>query len=232
MESQKLLTDTVESVHDIFNKYDTDKNSYFHNYSRQYETLFSKYRNKCINYLEIGVLHGESLKAMRDVFLMARNIVGIDINPGCKCYETSDTHIEIGNSSNPVFLKSVVEKYGPFDIILDDGSHVNRDVFQTFEILFPSMSNGGLYIVEDTICYKVPGFLDGNYPDHLSYFFKFTKFLNQWRHDSSEEPKDNCVDPYKITKKSNDIFECSIDKIEYGCSFIAIHKENRNHWMI
>ena len=43
--------------------------------------------------------------------------------------------------------------------------------------------------------------------------------------------KDNCIDPFKIQKKTENVFEYSIDKIEYGCSYIAIHKKIRRHWI-
>ena len=93
------------------------------------------------------------------------------------------------------------------------------------------MNDGGLYIVEDTICYKDSDSIDTNYPNHLNYFFKFTEFLNQWRFDSISGLKDHCVDPFKIMKKTDNVFEYSIDKIEYGCSYIAINKKLRTHWM-
>ena len=44
-----------DNLNYIFAKYNTDKNKYFHNYSRQYESLLSSYRDKPIKYLEIGV---------------------------------------------------------------------------------------------------------------------------------------------------------------------------------
>ena len=36
------------------------------------------------------------------------------------------------------------------DIIIDDGSHVNRDVIFTFNCLFPMLSANGIYVIEDT----------------------------------------------------------------------------------
>jgi hypothetical protein len=36
-----------------------------------------------------------------------------------------------------------------FDIIIDDGSHVQSHVRETFSIMFPKLKNGGLYLVED-----------------------------------------------------------------------------------
>lgn len=223
----------MESLNNIFNKYNTDKNSYFHNYTRQYEKLLEDYRDKPIKYLEIGVFNGGSLKAFRETFKNAKCIVGIDINPNCKIYEdiNNDIYVEIGNATDEDIINRINEKYGKFDVILDDGSHTNKDVIKSFELLFPLLNDNGLYIIEDTICYKDYGYIDNNYPNHLDYFIKYIKFLNQWRHDSTEGIKDNCIDPFKIQKKTNNIFEYSIDKIEFGCSYIAIKKLIRHHWI-
>jgi len=223
----------MESLNNIFNKYNTDKNSYFHNYTRQYEKLLQDYRDKPIKYLEIGVFNGGSLKAFRETFKNAKCIIGIDINPNCKIYEdiNNDIYVEIGNGTDENTINQINDKYGKFDIIIDDGSHTNRDVIKSFELLFPLLNDGGLYIIEDTICYKQYELIDNNYPNHLDYFTKYVKFLNQWRLDSTEGIKDHCIDPFKIQKKSNNIFEYSIDKIEFGCSYIAINKLIRHHWI-
>jgi len=223
----------MESLDTIFSKYDTDKNSSFHNYTRQYESLLAPYRDKPIKYLEIGVFRGGSIKAMREVFASAECILGLDINNECKNYEDKSKNIfvEIGNATQDNFIKSITEKYGTFDIILDDGSHTNVDVIKTFEMLFPIMNDNGLYIVEDTICYKSPTYINPRYEDHLKYFANFIPYLNQWRYDSTEGIKDHCIDPFKIMKKTTNMFEYSIDKIEYGCSYIAIHKKLRKNWI-
>ena len=221
------------TVEEIFSRFNTDKNNTFHNYSRQYERVFSEFRDKPVKYLELGVFKGESIKAMREVFKNAKCIVGVDITPDCKKYDdpTNNIFVEIGNATDMSFIEKINEKYGPFDIILDDASHTNVDVIKSFEIMFPLLNDNGIYIVEDTITYKEPRFINKNYPNHLEYFFKFTPFLNQWRFDSSEGQKDHCVDPFKILKKTTNVFEYSIDKIEYGCSYIAITKKLRKHWI-
>lgn len=51
----QLNTNQMESLDAIFNRYDTDKKSTFHNYTRQYEALLQGYRSREIKYLEIGV---------------------------------------------------------------------------------------------------------------------------------------------------------------------------------
>ena len=62
--------------------------------------------------------------------------------------------MEIGDATNNRFIESITKKYGIFDIILDDGLHINRDVIKSFEVLFPLLNDNGIYIIEDTICYK------------------------------------------------------------------------------
>jgi SAM-dependent methyltransferase len=231
--TSKNLELDPNSMEAIFNKYDTDKNAMHHNYTRQYENVLKNYIDKPIKYLELGVNKGGSINAIREIFRQAVCIVGIDINMECKQYEDTKkgVYIEIGDIGDKKFLKEVSEKYGPFDIILDDGSHKNKDIINAFEILFPLLNDNGLYVVEDTICYKVSEYVDPSYENHLDYFFKYTKFLNQWRYDSTEGIKDNCVDPYKIMKKTDNVFEYSIDKIEYGVSYISIQKKIRHHWI-
>jgi len=223
----------MESFDVIFNKYDTDKNTKFHNYTRQYNTLFKEFRDKPIKYLEIGVFNGGSIKAFKEAFRNSTCIVGLDIDNRCKKYEDIDNNIfiEIGDATNIDFIKSITEKYGTFDVILDDGSHINKDVIKSFELLFPLLNDDGLYIVEDTICYKDNCYIVQSYENHLQYFFNYVKYLNQWRHDSTDGIKDHCIDPFKIQKKTNNVFEYSIDKIEYGCSYIAIYKKIRTHWI-
>jgi hypothetical protein len=223
----------MESLIPIFDRYGSDKNSSFHNYCRQYDTILKDYRQKNISFLEIGVYGGESLKIWRDSFLNAKKIVGIDINPECKKYENIEKsiYVEIGDASDPSFIDYVNQKHGPFDIILDDGSHRNREVILSFEGLFPLMNDNSLYIVEDTITYKHPQSIVPNYENHLYYFIKFIPYLNQWRFDSTQGVRDNCVDPFKIQKKAENIFEASIDMITFGVSFIAIYKKVRSHWL-
>ena len=145
----------------------------------------------------------EVLKAFKEAFRNSTCILGLDIDNRCKKYEDIDNNIfiEIGDATNIDFIKSITEKYGTFDIILDDGSHINKDVIKSFELLFPLLNDDGLYIVEDTICYKENSCIVQSYENHLQYFFNYVKYLNQWRYDSTDGIKDNCIDPFKIKKK-------------------------------
>ena len=57
--------------------------------------------------------------------------------------------VEIGDQEDPEFLASVVERHGPFDIVIDDGGHTMRQQILSVETLFPLLADGGVYIVED-----------------------------------------------------------------------------------
>lgn len=221
----------MESLDIIFSRYNTDKNRTHHNYTRQYEALLSSYRDKPISILEIGVFKGESSKALRDAFKNAKVIVGADINPETAIYNQPEKgiHIEVGDATDKGFIQYLIQTYGTFDIVLDDGSHTNRDVIKSFQILFPLLNDNGLYIVEDTCCFQSS--IDKSYPNHLDYFTRFIPYLNRMRNIFPGNKNDTCVDPFKIIHKTTDVFEYSIDRIEFGCSYIAIAKKIRQHWI-
>ena len=57
--------------------------------------------------------------------------------------------VHVGDASSPEDLGHVVDEAGPFDIIIDDGSHINWQQIQTLEKLIFSVNPGGFYVVED-----------------------------------------------------------------------------------
>ena len=109
----------------------TDKSSDIHNYCVKYEKYLPFNRYDKLTMMEIGVLDGKSLLTWKDYFYRS-HILGIDINPECKKYEEDRITIEIGSQSDGGFLSRTSEHYGPFDIILDDGSHMNDHVTYSF----------------------------------------------------------------------------------------------------
>lgn len=141
-------------LNDLGIKYGCDKSDRHHTFKGQtyldvYETYFSKFRDEPISFLELGVRDGASTKIWSDYFTNAKVIVGIDIMPGCKTFETNRVKIEIGSQADPDFINSVIEKHGPFHVILDDASHINELSLKSFELLKNSVIEGGYYIIED-----------------------------------------------------------------------------------
>jgi len=118
-------------------------------YFNLYEKHFSSFKNRPIKIMEIGVQNGGSLQMWRNYFDSNSKIVGIDIDPSCKQHEDDNIEIHIGDQTDILFLNKLIEIYKNFDIIIDDGSHINEHVINTFNHLFPFINNGGIYLIED-----------------------------------------------------------------------------------
>jgi cephalosporin hydroxylase len=114
-----------------------------------YERHFAQHINRSLTFLEIGVLQGGSTKMWSKYFGPMTKIVGIDIDPNCKQYESNNVYIRIGDQSDPQFLQSIIDEFGVPDIVLDDGSHQQNHVNATFEFLYPKMNKNSVYMVED-----------------------------------------------------------------------------------
>lgn len=135
-------------------KYGCDKSDVHHTFKGEtyldvYETYFTKFKDSPVKFLELGVRDGASVKIWQDYFEKAELILGIDINPHCKNFETQIVRIEIGSQADEKLIKDVIEKYGPFDIILDDASHINELSIKSFNLLKDAVREGGYYIIED-----------------------------------------------------------------------------------
>ena len=76
-------------------------------------------------------------------------IYGIDINPDCKNLEEEGIKISIGSQNDKNFLIEFAKKTSMLDIIIDDGGHTMEQQINSFEILFPRLKEGGIYVVED-----------------------------------------------------------------------------------
>lgn len=128
----------------------TDKwESYFPIYDR----VLNQYRHQQgqVKLLEIGVLNGGSLETWQQ-FLGAQSLVsGVDHAPEIALLDLPagiDCHV--GDATDPEWMTALGRNKGPFDIIIDDGSHRCKDIITTFLLLFPHLSSAGTYVIEDT----------------------------------------------------------------------------------
>ena len=126
----------------------TDKASSHHGYLEFYERFFERLRNKPIKILEIGVLEGASVR-MWERYFPNGTIIGADINPNVFVFSTKRIKIEIIDQSNIQDLVDLGSKHGPFDIIVEDGSHLWEHQITSLRVLFPFLKDKGFYIVED-----------------------------------------------------------------------------------
>lgn len=132
--------------------YGTDK-VHDHHYTPHYHKRFAHLREEPITLLEIGVggykdpnEGGASLRMWRDYFTQG-TIVGLDLYP--KSITEDRISVEQGAQGDPRVLHRLGKTYGPFDIVIDDGSHVVDDILQSWVILWEYVKDGGVYVIED-----------------------------------------------------------------------------------
>jgi demethylmacrocin O-methyltransferase len=141
----------------------SDKWASFHWYTQHYEQHFARFRTEPIRLLEIGIggyqfpdWGGASLRMWQRYF--SRGLIyGLDIFDKSGVTGPRIRAIQ-GDQNDPEFLAELGHRFGPFDIIIDDGSHVNEHVKTSFRCLFPFVRLGGLYVVEDLQTAYWPGF--------------------------------------------------------------------------
>lgn len=141
-------------LNDLGVKNGCDKSDEYHTFKGEtyldvYEKYFSKFKNKPIRFLELGVRDGASIRIWDEYFANSELILGIDIMDRCRQFATNSIHIEIGSQGDEQFIKRIIETYGPFDIILDDASHINDLSLKSFNLLNNYVRDGGFYIIED-----------------------------------------------------------------------------------
>ena len=140
----------LKSLDQIAIECGTDKSSLEHNYTPYYEAHFERIRNLPLKLLEIGIDKGYSLKMWSEYFPRAL-IYGLDIKPLQHLNSVRITALQ-GSQADPDFLNTLNSSFGPFDIIVDDGSHFNAHMRVSFDSLFPLLKSGGTYVVEDLYC--------------------------------------------------------------------------------
>ena len=131
-----------------------------------YERHFARFRNKSPRVLELGIDHGGSLQLWKRYFGPGAEIIGIDINSETMfeepqiqtyCLDQCDSHII---------------DLGPFDIVIDDGSHIGEHQRQSWEHLWGCTR--GVYLIED--CHQ--GYPKLHYPE-LTYPYSWVVVLEK-----------------------------------------------------
>ena len=157
---------------------------------------------------------GGSLRMWKAFFPKAK-IVGIDIHDKTQFSEPR-IDIRVCDQTDAAMLRKLSEEYGGFDIVIDDGSHLNAHVIETFGILFPLLRTPGIYTIEDVQTSYWPGWGGGlDNPESIMAFFKgLTDGLNH-----VEFPVENYAPNY---------FEKHIVEIAFFHNLIVIRKDDYN----
>jgi len=132
-------------------------------YFAVYREVFGALTSRPMRILEIGVLAGAGRLWRRYFSHPDTVVVGIDILPACAQFDSphDGIRVRIGSQADPVFLQEIVREFGPFDLIIDDGSHRSSHMIASFNCLFADgLKEAGIYFVEDLHANYWPGWRD------------------------------------------------------------------------
>jgi predicted O-methyltransferase YrrM len=124
-------------------------------YLRVYEGLASSFSPRSI--LELGIFQGGSYVFLDKLF-KPRRISAVDIRPQPVALlsqyvadkEGRFVHFSASQTDEKV-LEQIVrnELANELDLVVDDASHTYEETKASFEILFPLLQAGGIYLIED-----------------------------------------------------------------------------------
>jgi cephalosporin hydroxylase len=129
-------------------RHDTDKGVDF---TSVYHSLLSHVREAPLRLLEIGLYNGGSLRMWRE-YLPNATLHGIDVDRRTLAYELEipGTKVRLVDQADARALRAFVDELGgSYDVILDDGGHTMEQQIVSFEVLFPHVVSGGIYVIED-----------------------------------------------------------------------------------
>lgn len=133
-------------------------------YLREYERILGSRRDAPIRILELGVSSGASLLLWRD-YLPQATIVGIDIDPMPAMLAGQERVQFLQGSQDDLALldRAAAVAGGPFDLIVDDASHIGYLTKRSFNYLFRTwLKPGGTYVIEDFGTGYLPEYPDGS----------------------------------------------------------------------
>lgn len=142
-----------------------------------YENYLSRYINRSLSVLEIGVLDGGSLSLWRNYLGPHSKILGIDTDQEAKQHENFQISVEIGDQSDEEFLNYINKKHGPFDVVIDDGSHKQSDVVTTFSFWMDKMPKNSVYLIEDTHTADIVSYQDSD-TDIFKFLYPISRGLS------------------------------------------------------
>lgn len=152
--------------------------------ANNYDRYFNQIKNRKLKILEIGIgghqsRHhgGSSLRALAKFFKRSE-IFGIDIIDK-KPHERKRIKTFMGSQIDKNFLEEIIKNHGPFDIVIDDGSHYVDHQNLSFKYLFPHLNFDGLYIIEDMLSAYVK-YMGGsvNIDDEKNLVTKFSQLTH------------------------------------------------------
>jgi SAM-dependent methyltransferase len=171
-----------KALHEFYATHEGYVSDKWSSYFEKYDAAFGHRRDQPIRLLEIGVQNGGSLEIWSKYFSKAKEIIGLDADPACRDLRYDDPRISVlvGDATSDEVVDELNANGRSFDIIIDDGSHTSTDIIRAFVKHFRSLSNGGIYVIEDLCCsywQSHEGGLDSPYSS-IAFFKRLIDVIN------------------------------------------------------
>jgi hypothetical protein len=159
---------------DLADRFGSDKGSAKHRYTELYHMLFHPYRQRKINFLEMGLLIGgpeqghtadrqttdlPSIRMWLEYFPKAR-IHGLDVSD-FSWFDHDRFVFHRCDMDDRAAIAEAAADMPALDIVIDDASHASHHQQNAFLEIFPKLEPGGLYVIEDLRwqpdTYELPG---------------------------------------------------------------------------
>ena len=159
-----------------------------HDYTPVYDEVMARSRAAPVRLLEIGVggfetgVGGESL-LMWAAYFPRGQVFGIDLHDKTALSRGRIKVLQCSQTDRPRLVE-IARTHGPFEFIVDDGSHVNAHQIESFRILWPHLRDRGSYIIEDVQTSYWPAFGGGHFESReyadsaMSHFKRMADSVN------------------------------------------------------
>ena len=150
LNTEQEISERENPLRDFFNSHWQGRGIWkWDHYFDIYDRHFKNFRGRDVVIVEIGIYSGGSLEMWRDYFGANCRIIGVDIEPACKVYESNSVRVFIGDQADREFWKRLKQEVGTVDIVIDDGGHASQQQIITLEEMLPQLNPGGVYLCED-----------------------------------------------------------------------------------
>ena len=122
----------------------------WHRYLDFYEPYLTRLDGHAPRLLEFGVLNGASIRHLAERYPQSR-ITGVDILPAQPTWPV-DARIDYArlDQDKPEEIAQLfIDQPGPYDLIIEDGSHIPAHQRNCLLASLPHIRPGGTYILED-----------------------------------------------------------------------------------
>ena len=179
---RSVINNWIQTFNDSASRIGTDKVTY-HHYEYLYGQFLGPLRFSEINFLEIGLGcnmpygPGKSIILWKEFFTKA-SVSVLEFDEKCaQKFVNEVKNLFTGDQSNFDVLNNI-GKYGPYDVIVDDGGHSRKQQVNSLIGLWPFVKSKGFYVIEDIFTSFMLSYND-NEENAIDVIFQLILLLNE-----------------------------------------------------